>query len=198
MQITRAEIIAVTLLIHQSLWPFARFFEFCNQAVSLMLELTITSARQWSPECCCNGRLPDGLSPRSIIGKAPRSLICLTIPQRPDFSERSLSGQTACGRHPTNRKEAGSVRRLLIWVLGLAWQVCEGDRSSNQPALRLQWRHNHDFWFSDVRYQFHSDHNYISRNALRWLLISTIFYSGFFSSEAFIKQNQSSQYRCSR
>ena len=24
----------------------ARFFEFCNQAVSLMLELTITSARQ--------------------------------------------------------------------------------------------------------------------------------------------------------
>ena len=28
----------------------ARFFEFCNQAVSLMLELTITSARQWSPD----------------------------------------------------------------------------------------------------------------------------------------------------
>ena len=26
------------------------------------------------------------------------------------------------------------------------------------------------------------------RNALRWLLISTIFYSGFFSGEAFIKQ----------
>ena len=30
-----------------------------------------------------------------------------------------------------------------------------------------------------------SDHASISRNALRWLLISTIFYSGFFSSEAF-------------
>ena len=28
----------------------ARFFEFCNQAVSLMLETTITSARQWSPD----------------------------------------------------------------------------------------------------------------------------------------------------
>ena len=28
----------------------------------------------------------------------------------------------------------------------------------------------------------------ISRNALRWLLISTIFYSGFFSSEAFDKR----------
>ena len=27
-----------------------RFFEFCNQAVSAMLELTITSARQWSPD----------------------------------------------------------------------------------------------------------------------------------------------------
>ncbi|GFU72514.1 hypothetical protein TNCV_2424271 [Trichonephila clavipes] len=30
------------------------------------------------------------------------------MPQRPDFSERSLSGQAACGRHPTNGKEAGS------------------------------------------------------------------------------------------
>ena len=38
-----------------------------------------------------------------------------------------------------------------------------------------------------VRYQFHSDHASIS-NALRWLLISTIFYSGFFSSEAFDKR----------
>ena len=38
-----------------------------------------------------------------------------------------------------------------------------------------------------------SDHASISRNALRWLLISTIFYSGFFSSEAFDKRtNQSS------
>ena len=40
---TRAEIIAVTLLISIS-DRSARFFEFCNQAVSLMLELTITSA----------------------------------------------------------------------------------------------------------------------------------------------------------
>ena len=33
---------------HTSISPdrSARFFEFCNQAVSLMLELTITSARQ--------------------------------------------------------------------------------------------------------------------------------------------------------
>ena len=61
MQITRAEIIAVTLLIHQSLWPFRPLLCTCNQAVSLMLELTITSARQWSPDIAVsNGRLPDG------------------------------------------------------------------------------------------------------------------------------------------
>ena len=41
--------------------------------------------------------------------------------------------------------------------------------------------------FSDVRYQFLSDHASISRNAL--LIIDfTIFYSGFFSSEAFDKR----------
>ena len=35
------------LLLHINLSDrSARFFEFCNQAVSLMLELTITSARQ--------------------------------------------------------------------------------------------------------------------------------------------------------
>ena len=49
------------------------FFEFCNQAVSLMLELTITSARQ--PDIAATvDCLTDIL--RSIIGKAPRSLIC--------------------------------------------------------------------------------------------------------------------------
>ena len=37
MQITRAEIIAVTLLLHQSSLTNRHFFEFCNQAVSLML-----------------------------------------------------------------------------------------------------------------------------------------------------------------
>ena len=46
MQITVMEIIAVTLLTHHLSDRSARFFEFCNQAVSLMLELTITSARQ--------------------------------------------------------------------------------------------------------------------------------------------------------
>ena len=38
----------------------ARFFSFCNQAVGLMLELTITSARQWSPDIAATVDLPDG------------------------------------------------------------------------------------------------------------------------------------------
>ena len=82
------------------------------------------------------------------------------MPQRPDFSERSLSGQAACGRHPTNGKEAGSVRRLILSfgfsdkfmrVIGVI---------SAFPAYNDVI--NHDFWFSDVRYQF-SDHASISR-----------------------------------
>ena len=36
------------------------------------------------------------------------------MPQRPDFSERSLSDQAACGRHPTNGKEAGGDRDACI------------------------------------------------------------------------------------
>ena len=44
------QIIAVTSFQQTNLSDrSARFFEFCNQAVSLMLELTITSARQ-SPD----------------------------------------------------------------------------------------------------------------------------------------------------
>ena len=47
MQIARAEIIAVTLLDHINLSDRStRFFEFCNQAVNLMLQATIASARQ--------------------------------------------------------------------------------------------------------------------------------------------------------
>ena len=57
MQITRAEIIAVTLLMRNLSDRSARFFEFCNQAVSLMLELTITSG---SEAQILLQRLPDG------------------------------------------------------------------------------------------------------------------------------------------
>ena len=38
----------------------ARFFEFCNQAVSLMLELTITSARQYETGVAATVDLPVG------------------------------------------------------------------------------------------------------------------------------------------
>ena len=139
MQITRAEIIAVTLA-HTSISDrSARFFEFCNQAVSLMLELTITSARQWSPDIAAT---VDCLTDITTInhGGAPRPLICCNATASWLFGEKS-SGQAACGRHPTNGKEACASGRLLIWVLGLAWQVCEGDRSNQLNSLRLQWRH---------------------------------------------------------
>ena len=49
MQITRAEIIAVTLLFINLSDRSARFFEFCNQAVSLMLQTNITSAPAVKP-----------------------------------------------------------------------------------------------------------------------------------------------------
>ena len=45
------------------------------------------------------------ISPRSIIGKAPRSLICCNATASWLPREKS-SGQAACGRHPTNGKEA--------------------------------------------------------------------------------------------
>ena len=55
------EIIAVTLLIHQSLWPFhARFFEFCNQAVQPYARTDHNQRPAVKPRYCCNGRLPDG------------------------------------------------------------------------------------------------------------------------------------------
>ena len=46
MQITRAEITAVTSVYTSISLTVPARFDFCNQAVSLMLELTITSARQ--------------------------------------------------------------------------------------------------------------------------------------------------------
>ena len=78
-----------------------------------MLELTITSARQQFPDIAATVDCLT-ISPRSIIVKRYAALNLAAMPQRPDFSERSLQSQAACGRHPTNGKEVGSVRRLLI------------------------------------------------------------------------------------
>ena len=47
---------------------------------------------------------------------------------------------------------------------------------------------NRDFWFSDVRYQFPSDHASISRRTPYVDYWFSAIFSGFFSSEAFIKQ----------
>ena len=51
------------------------------------------------------------------------------MPQRPDFSERSLSGQAACGRHPTNGKEAARPAPVDL-SFGFSGQFREGDRSN--------------------------------------------------------------------
>ena len=94
-----------------------------------MLELTITSARQWSPDIAATVGAWR-ISPRSIIGKAPRSLICNATASW--LFRRSLSGQAACGRHPTNGKEAGSVRRLLV-----RFQVCSRVRWSDWSLVTI-------------------------------------------------------------
>ena len=102
MRVARAEIIAVTLLIRSSCKPFsARFFEFCNQAVSLMLRTDHNQRPAVKPRYCCNGRLPDGPY-RSIIGKAPRSSSAAM--QRPDFSEESLS-RPSCLQWASHQQE---------------------------------------------------------------------------------------------
>ena len=149
MQITRAEIIAVTLS-YINLSDRSARFEFCNQAVSLMLELTITSARQWSPDIAAT---VDCLTDITTINhrQSATLLICCNATASRLF-ERSLSGQAACGRHPTNGKEAGKGPAPVDLSFGLAWQVCEGDRSNcvnsflrfhsrrRQPWFLVFWR----------------------------------------------------------
>ena len=48
-------------------------------------------------------------------------------------------------------------------------------------------RHNHDFWFSDVRYQFLRPRQHIEER-LTLILISTIFYSGFLAAKRLISE----------
>ena len=149
MQITRAEIIAGdSAHTSISLTVPPGFFEFCNQAVSLMLELTITSASQWSPDIAAT---VDCLTDITTINhKAPRSLICCNATASWLFRREVFQAKLlAVGIPPTER--VLRVRRL-IWVNGE--QAGEGDWSNSVNSLRLQWRHNHDFWFSDDRYQF--------------------------------------------
>ena len=58
-----------------------------------------------------------------------------------------------------------------------------------QPALRLQWRHNHDFWFSDVRYQFLRPRRHIEE---RLTLIIDFYHLLRRSGEAFDKRTSRS------
>ena len=80
-----------SLCSHQSLWPFRPLLWILQSGCQPYARTTITSARQWSPDIAATVDCLTDIT-RSIIGKAPPP-----IPQcqRPDFSERSLSGQAA-------------------------------------------------------------------------------------------------------
>ena len=93
---------------------------FCNQAVSLMLRLWPQPAPGSEAQILLQRSIAWRISPRSIAVSATllNLLQCHSVLT---FSERSLSGQAACGRHPTSRKEAGSVRPVDL-SFGLAWQ----------------------------------------------------------------------------
>ena len=112
------EIIAVTLLIHQSLWPFRPllwilqsgcqpYARILNQRPAVSFLILLQRSIAWR------------ISPRSIIGKAPRSLICCNATAS-WLSERSLSVLLlAWVISPTERSWVASGC-LLIWVFGLA------------------------------------------------------------------------------
>ena len=53
---------------------------------------------------------------------------------------------------------------------------------------QLITRHNHDFWFSDVRYQFPPPRQHIEEITTLIIDFYHLSHSGFFSSEAFDKR----------
>ena len=135
MQIARAEIIApVTLLIHQSLWPFRPLLWILQSGCQPYAQADITSARQWSPDIAATVGAWR-ISPRSIIGKAPRSLICCNATAS-DFSEKSFSGQAACdARHPANGKKLVASGACWFEFCGFSvTRICEGDRVSGNSS----------------------------------------------------------------
>ena len=123
MQITRAEIIAVTLLIHQSLWPFRPLLWILQSGCQPYAQADHNQRPAVKPRYCCNRSIAWRISPRSIIGKAPAHnlLQCHSVLT---FS-RCLSGQAACGR---SWQERSWRSQRVDWVLRFAWQVCEGDQ----------------------------------------------------------------------
>ena len=113
MQITRAEIIAVTGLPRLHPDRSARFFEFAIRLSALLPELIHNQRSGSEAQIIAGSGLSLGwISLRSIIGKAPQFPNLLQCHSVLTFGEKS-SGQAACGVIlPTGK--AGSVRRLLI------------------------------------------------------------------------------------
>ena len=176
--IRRKEIIVFFLNYTSSSTVPPASFEFAIVVVSLMLELTITSARQWSPDIAANGVdcLTDITTPHKKAPRAPNLLQC----QRPDFSERAFS---RCLRHPTNgKKPASGACWFEFWF---SVTVCEGVLRTIVSA------------YNDVITMISgfsrplsvpSDHASISRTLYVDYWISTIFYSGFFSARRLISE----------
>ena len=94
-----------------------------------MLELTITSAPAVKPQILLQRSIAwPGYTTASIIGKAPRSLICCNATASWLFGERSF--RPSCLRWASHQqKKLSASGACWFWVLGLAWQVCEGDRA---------------------------------------------------------------------
>ena len=110
------------------------------------------------------------------------------MPQRLTFRREVFQAKLlAVGIPPTGKKlVASGACWFEFW--SLAWQVCEGDRSNLINSLSA---------YNDVITMISgfwrplsvpSDYASISRNALHWLLISTIFYSGFLAAKRLISR----------
>ena len=146
MQITRAEIIAVTLptSISDRSGPLLWILQSGRR---LMLELTITSARQWSPYIAAT---VDCLTDITTINHrvAPRSLICCNATASWLFHREVFQAKLLAVGIPLTEKKL--VASGACWFeFCLAWQrLREGDRTV--IALRLQWRHNYDFCLTSV------------------------------------------------
>ena len=147
------------------------------------------------PRYCCNGRLRRIST--IVIGKAPHLnlLQCHSVLtfRREVFQAKLL----AVGIPPTG-EEADSVAPVDLSFGTTLTSLQRVIQVIGKIALhRLQWRHNHDFWFSDVRYQFLRPRQHIEE---RLTLIHQFLPSStpaFLAAKRLISE-PISQYRCSR
>ena len=112
---------------HHPFWPFRPLLWILQSGCQPYARTDHNQRPAVKPRILLQWSIAWRISPRSIIGKAPRSLICCNATASWLFRREVFRPSCLRVASCTNGKEAGSVSRLLIWVLGLAWQVCEGD-----------------------------------------------------------------------